>query len=53
MLYSCTKYMIADKSHLLAKFISIARPERCMLLILALILDATVPISVATTSCFL
>jgi len=45
--------MIEDKNHLLAKFVSIARPERCILLMLALILDAMVPTSVATTNCFL
>lgn len=45
--------MIEYKNHLLAKFVSMARPERCMLLMLALILDATVPTSVATTNCFL
>lgn len=42
-----------DRNHLLAKFVSIARPERCMLLMLDLILDATVPTSVAATNCFL
>lgn len=46
-------YMTEHKNHLLAKFVSMARPERCMLFMLALILDATVPTSVATTNCFL
>ncbi|KAL2721066.1 hypothetical protein V1477_019886 [Vespula maculifrons] len=40
-------------THRFAKFVSIARQERCILFILDLILDATVPTSAAATNCFL